>query len=204
MKNLPVFPLKRGVNFLFVSHLMQVNLWSRKWGGGILKTHAAKMSCNDDEFVKLYLNRVRCIIYLLNFFVYFKDTRDVPQFQIIFLDRIFLFYLHLNLFMPKNSGCINRLILSLNTMNFSFKSMKNTIKCFMLKLKYIFSIETIYIHIDKYNITWKCWNNVVEIFTLDRETNGPRASSLSTTAMMKSLLWGHIQNILSCSKIDPV
>lgn len=125
-------------------------------GGGVLKTHAAKMSCNDDEFVKLYLNRVRCIIYLLNCFVYFKDTRDVPQFQIIFLDRIFLFYLHLNLFMPKNSGCINRLILSLNTLNISFKSMKNTIKCFLLKLKDIFSIETIYIHLDKYHITWKC------------------------------------------------
>lgn len=140
---------------------MQVNLWSRKWGGGILKTRhvMSKMSCNDDEFVKLYLNRVRCIIYLLNFvgfFVYFKDTRDVPQFQKIFLDKIFLFYLHLNLFMPKNSGCINRLFLSLNTLNFPFKSMKNTIKCFLLKLKDIFSIETIYIHIDKYHITWKC------------------------------------------------
>lgn len=177
---------------------MQVNLWSRKGGGGaILNTHAAKMSCNDDESVKLYLNKLRWIIYLLNFvgfFVYFKDTCDVPQFQIVFPDRIFLFYLHLNLFMPKNSGCINRLFLSLNTLNFPFKSMKNTIKCFLLKLKYIFfNWNYIYSHRQiSHIIKILCWNNVVEIFTLDRETNGPRATSLSTTAMMKSLLWGHI------------
>lgn len=110
------------------------------------------------------------------FFVYFKDTCDVPQFQINFPDRIFLFYLHLNLFMPKNSGCINRLFLSLNTLNFPFKSMKNTIKCFLLKLKYIFfNWNYIYSHRQiSHIIKILCWNNVVEIFTLDRETNGPR------------------------------
>lgn len=43
-----------------------------------------------------------------------KDRRDVSQFKIIFLDILFLLYLHLNMFMPKHSGCIARLFLELD------------------------------------------------------------------------------------------
>lgn len=42
-----------------------------------------------------------------------KDTRDVSQFEINFLDRLFLIYLHLNMLIPKNSGYITRLFLEL-------------------------------------------------------------------------------------------
>lgn len=66
----------------------------------------------------------------------------------------------------------------------------------MLSVKvkvHIFNRNYIYPHRQiSYNIKILCWNNVVEIFTLDREPNGPRATSLLTTAMMKSLLWGQI------------
>lgn len=54
----------------------------------------------------------------------FKDTRDVPQFYMIFLDIVFPFYLQ-NLLIPQNAGCITRLFSELEY----FECIQTVIEC---------------------------------------------------------------------------
>lgn len=78
--------------------------------------------------------------WLRNFFLHVKDTRDVPQFNVISHERVFRIYLYLNLLMPKRLRYKILSFLELEYFVFSWNAKYNI----MLKNKVIVYIFPIY------------------------------------------------------------
>lgn len=76
------------------------------------------------------------------------ETQDVSQFEIIFLDRLFVIYMYLNLLMPKNPGHIAGYFWSYMFWIILIIARKMLLITFFLKIDILNTVE-------KYPKTWK-------------------------------------------------